>query len=43
MGDGGSDLPVVMHVNQYDGLTIAEGEAKFISRVPSAPCEALTL
>jgi len=23
MGDGSSDLPVMMHVNQYDGLTIA--------------------
>src|SRR5213595_3995509 len=33
MGDGGSDLPVMMHVNQYDGLTIAVSEAKFISRV----------
>jgi len=33
MGDGSSDLPVMMHVNQYDGLTIAVSEAKFISRV----------
>jgi hypothetical protein len=33
MGDGGSDLPVMMHVNQHDGLTIALSEAKFISRV----------
>src|SRR5882724_2988843 len=33
MGDGSSDLPVMMHVNQYDGLTIAVNEAKFISRV----------
>jgi HAD superfamily phosphoserine phosphatase-like hydrolase len=33
MGDGGSDLPVMMHVNQYDGLTIAVSEAKFITRV----------
>jgi predicted HAD superfamily phosphohydrolase len=33
LGDGSSDLPVMMHVNQYDGLTIAESEAKFISRV----------
>jgi len=23
MGDGSSDIPVMMHVNQYDGLTIA--------------------
>ena len=30
MGDGSSDLPVMMHVNQYDGLTIAVSEAKFI-------------
>jgi phosphoserine phosphatase len=33
MGDGSSDLPVMMHVNQYDGLTIAVSEAEFISRV----------
>ncbi|MGB2635818.1 MAG: HAD-IB family phosphatase [Candidatus Acidiferrum sp.] len=33
MGDGSSDLPVMMHVNQYDGLTIAVSEAKFITRV----------
>jgi HAD superfamily phosphoserine phosphatase-like hydrolase len=33
IGDGSSDLPVMMHVNHYDGLTIAVSEAKFISRV----------
>ena len=33
MGDGSSDLPVMMHVNQYDGLTISVSEAKFITRV----------
>ena len=33
MGDGSSDLPVMMHVNQYDGLTIAVSQAKFISRI----------
>src|ERR1700726_2614804 len=33
MGDGSSDLPVMMHVNQYDGLTIAVSEAKFISGI----------
>jgi 2-hydroxy-3-keto-5-methylthiopentenyl-1-phosphate phosphatase len=33
MGDGSSDLPVMMHINQYDGLTIAVSEAKFITRV----------
>jgi phosphoserine phosphatase len=33
MGDGSSDLPVMMHVNQHDGLTIAVSEAKFITRV----------
>jgi HAD superfamily phosphoserine phosphatase-like hydrolase len=33
IGDGSSDLPVMMHVNQYDGLTIAVSEARFISRV----------
>ena len=33
VGDGSSDLPVMMHVNQYDGLTIAVSEAKFITRI----------
>ena len=33
MGDGSSDLPVMMHVNHHDGLTIAVSEAKFITRV----------
>src|SRR5260221_14313679 len=33
LGDGSSDLPVMMHVNQHDGLTIAVAEAKFISRI----------
>jgi 2-hydroxy-3-keto-5-methylthiopentenyl-1-phosphate phosphatase len=33
MGDGSSDLPVMMHINQYDGLTIAVSEAKFITRI----------
>src|SRR5271163_2377083 len=33
MGDGSSDIPVMMHVNQYDGTTIAVSEAKFITRV----------
>lgn len=33
MGDGSSDLPVMMHVNHYDGLTIAVSEAQFITRV----------
>src|SRR6516164_4138280 len=33
MGDGSSDLPVMMHINQSDGLTIAVSEAKFIARV----------
>jgi len=33
MGDGSSDLPVMMHVNQHDGLTIAVSDAKFISRI----------
>lgn len=33
LGDGSSDLPVMMHVNQYDGLTIAVSEAEFITRV----------
>src|SRR6267154_2607180 len=32
MGDGSSDLPVMMHVNSYDGLTIAVSEAEFITR-----------
>lgn len=33
VGDGSSDLPVMMHVNQYDGLTIAVSEAEFITRI----------
>lgn len=33
LGDGRTDLPVMMHVNLYDGLTIAVSEAKFISRI----------
>ena len=33
MGDGSSDLPVMMHVNQHDGRTIAVSEATFITRV----------
>src|SRR6202023_1169721 len=33
MGDGSSDLPVMMHVNQHDGLTIAVSEVKFITRI----------
>src|SRR6202047_1362509 len=33
IGDGSSDLPVMMHVNHYDGLTIDVSEAKFITRV----------
>ena len=33
MGDGSSDLPVMMHVNQHDGLTIAVSEAQFITKV----------
>jgi len=33
MGDGSSDLPVMMHVNQHDGLTIAVSEAQYIARI----------
>jgi 2-hydroxy-3-keto-5-methylthiopentenyl-1-phosphate phosphatase len=33
MGDGSSDLPVMMHVNQHDGLTIAVSEAQFITKI----------
>src|ERR1700694_3493095 len=33
MGDGSSDLPVMMHVNKHDGVTIAVSEAKFITRI----------
>lgn len=33
IGDGSSDLPVMMHVNQYDGLTIAVSENRLIARV----------
>jgi len=37
MGDGSSDLPVMMHVNHYDGLTIAVSEAKFMHARGSVP------
>jgi len=33
MGDGSSDLPVMMHVNQYDGLTIAVSDGEYITRI----------
>src|SRR6201998_3675630 len=33
MGDGSSDLPVMMHVNHHDGLTIAVSEGKYITKV----------
>jgi phosphoserine phosphatase len=33
MGDGSSDLPVIMHVNQYDGLTIAVSDGEYITRI----------
>ena len=33
MGDGSSDLPVMMHVNQNDWLTIAVSKAKYIARI----------
>jgi phosphoserine phosphatase len=33
VGDGSSDLPVMMHVNQNDGLTIAVSENEYVTRV----------
>jgi hypothetical protein len=33
MGDGSSDLFVMLHVNTREGYTIAVSEAKFIGRV----------
>jgi phosphoserine phosphatase len=33
VGDGSSDLPVMMHVNQSDGLTIAVSENEYVTRV----------
>ncbi len=33
MGDGSSDIHVMLHVNRYDGLTIAVSEAKHISQI----------
>ncbi len=35
MGDGSSDIHVMLHVNRYDGLTIAVSEAKHISQIAS--------
>jgi HAD superfamily phosphoserine phosphatase-like hydrolase len=33
MGDGSSDIHVMLHVNRYDGLTVAVSEAKYISQI----------
>jgi HAD superfamily phosphoserine phosphatase-like hydrolase len=33
VGDGGSDLHVMLHVNRCDGLTIAVSEARHIARI----------
>jgi HAD superfamily phosphoserine phosphatase-like hydrolase len=33
IGDGRSDLPVMMHVNQHDGLTIAVSENRYITHL----------
>ncbi len=33
VGDGSSDIHVMLHVNRYDGLTIAVSEAKYISQI----------
>ncbi len=33
VGDGSSDLPVMMHVNQHDGLTIAVSENRYIAHI----------
>ncbi len=33
VGDGSSDIHVMLHVNRYDGLTIAVSEAKVISQI----------
>jgi len=33
VGDGSSDVHVMMHVNRCDGLTVAVSEAKFITRI----------
>ncbi|HEV8640198.1 MAG TPA: HAD family hydrolase [Methylomirabilota bacterium] len=33
VGDGGSDIHVMLHVNDRDGLTIAVSEAKYVTRI----------
>ncbi len=33
VGDGSSDLPVMMHINQHDGLTIAVSENPYITHI----------
>src|SRR5919106_3846473 len=33
VGDGGSDIHVMLHVNNRDGFTIAVSEAKYVARV----------
>ena len=33
VGDGGSDIHVMLHVNRSDGLTVAVSEAKYVTRI----------
>ena len=33
LGDGSSDIHVMLHVNRCDGLTIAASEARFVARI----------
>ncbi len=33
VGDGGSDVHVMLHVNSYDGFTIAVSEARHVTRI----------
>src|SRR5579872_1501806 len=42
VGDGSSDVHVMLHVKVRDGFTIAVSETKHVSQTPAAPCSATT-
>jgi len=42
VGDGSSDVHVMMHVNHCDGLTVAVSEAKYVTRIaPGERCSSM--
>ena len=38
VGDGSSDVHVMLHVNRLDGLTIAVSENKYLTQIAGGPC-----